>query len=60
LIEKERKEKKMTKKERNGKERKGKEKKREAKTTTKNDQNHIMIECNDMIDCLTTTKERER
>jgi hypothetical protein len=39
---------------------KGKERKWDAKTTSKNNQNHIMIECNDMIDCAATTKERER
>jgi hypothetical protein len=46
--------------ERKGKERNENERKMQAKTTTKNDQNHIMIECNDMINCATTTKERER
>jgi hypothetical protein len=39
---------------------KGNERKMEVKTKTKNDQNHLMIEYNDMIDCATTTKERER
>jgi hypothetical protein len=53
----------MERKERKGKETKGnkrdqKKGKREAKT--KNDQNHMMIEYNDMIDSATEAEERER
>jgi hypothetical protein len=46
--------------ERKGKERKGREKGSKDKDKDKNDQNHIRIEYNDMIDCRTTTKERKR
>jgi hypothetical protein len=42
----------------NGMEWNGTERKREA--NTKKNQNHIMIEYNDMIDCAIETKERER
>jgi hypothetical protein len=44
-------------KKRKGKERKGKEKGRKREAKTKNDQNHIMVDHNDMIECPTTRKE---